>query len=86
MRTLGQLDVDKDTKAVTSFVCTNTVVQEEEGKHLINLMKRKFTLMINNGEPRDFHDDTTQVSKFYLFNNSFEYSHVVLFYHYDGKL
>nr|XP_026500845.1 neuronal PAS domain-containing protein 3-like isoform X1 [Vanessa tameamea] len=54
MRTLGRLDVDRDTKAVTSFVCTNTVVAEQEGKHLIKLMKRKFTLMINNGEPKDF--------------------------------
>lgn len=64
MRTLGRLDVDEDTKVVTSFVCTNTVVQEEEGKHLINLMKRKFNLMVNNGEPRDFDDDNIQVSKF----------------------
>ncbi|CAH2103878.1 unnamed protein product [Euphydryas editha] len=60
MRTLGRLDVDTDTKAVRTFVCTNTVVQEEEGKHLIKLMKRKFTLMVNNGEPRDFDDDVKQ--------------------------
>ncbi|XP_050360947.1 hypoxia-inducible factor 1-alpha-like isoform X2 [Nymphalis io] len=57
MRTLGRLDVDKDTKAVTSFVCTNTVVAEQEGKHLIKLMKKKFTLMINNGEEKDFNEE-----------------------------
>ncbi|XP_041986506.1 aryl hydrocarbon receptor nuclear translocator-like protein 1 isoform X2 [Aricia agestis] len=50
MRTCGQLDVDQASKAVTSFVCTNTVVDEAEGKRLIKNMKKKFTLMMNNSE------------------------------------
>lgn len=50
MRTRGRLDVDQDSRACTSFVCTNTVVDEKEGKHLIKLMRKKFTLMVNNSE------------------------------------
>uniref|UniRef100_A0A2A4IU13 PAS domain-containing protein n=1 Tax=Heliothis virescens TaxID=7102 RepID=A0A2A4IU13_HELVI len=50
MRTRGCLDVDQESRAVTSFVCTNTVVDEEEGKHLIKLMKKKFTMMVNSKE------------------------------------
>ncbi|CAH2034666.1 unnamed protein product, partial [Iphiclides podalirius] len=49
MQTRGFLDVDKDSRAVTSFVCTNTVVEESVGKRLIKLMKKKFTLLVNNG-------------------------------------
>lgn len=48
MRTRGQLDVDADSRAVRSFVCTNTVVEEAEGAHLIKMMKKKFMLMMNN--------------------------------------
>nr|QLH55914.1 methoprene-tolerant protein 2 [Chilo suppressalis] len=50
MRTRGYLEVDPNTRAVTSFVCTNTVVDEQEGKHLIKLMKKKFMLMLNTAE------------------------------------
>ncbi|KAJ8737772.1 hypothetical protein PYW08_000367 [Mythimna loreyi] len=68
MRTRGCLDVDRESRAVTSFVCTNTVVDEEEGKQLIKLMKRKFTLLVNNNETPaieeidDSHDDADQNS------------------------
>lgn len=61
MRTRGCLDVDRDSRAVTSFVCTNTVVDEEEGKQLIKLMKRKFILLVNNNEAstvEEIDDDT----------------------------
>ena len=61
MRTRGCLDVDHDSRAVTSFVCTNTVVTEEEGKILIKLMKRKFSLLVNNSETaaiEEIQDDT----------------------------
>ncbi|XP_026727764.1 neuronal PAS domain-containing protein 2-like isoform X2 [Trichoplusia ni] len=51
MRTRGRLDVDQDSRAVTSFVCTNTVVTEQEGRHLIKMMRRKFTMMVNNAKP-----------------------------------
>ncbi|XP_031767389.2 aryl hydrocarbon receptor nuclear translocator-like protein 2 isoform X2 [Galleria mellonella] len=50
MRTRGRLDVDHGSRAVTSFVCTNTVVDEKEGQYLIKKMKKKFTLMVNNNE------------------------------------
>lgn len=50
MRTRGCLDVDRESRAVTTFVCTNTVVSEEEGKQLIKLMKKKFTMLVNNTE------------------------------------
>lgn len=50
LRTRGRLDVDSNSRAVTSFVCTNTVVDEIEGKHLIKLMKEKFNLIVNNND------------------------------------
>ncbi|XP_059054469.1 hypoxia-inducible factor 1-alpha-like [Achroia grisella] len=50
MRTRGRLDVDQGSRAVTSFVCTNTVVDEKEGQYLIKMMKKKFTLLVNNNE------------------------------------
>ncbi|CAF4751228.1 unnamed protein product [Pieris macdunnoughi] len=56
MRTRGHLDVDKNTNAVTSFVCTNTVVNEREGKELIRLMKKKFMLLVNNGDTKELDD------------------------------
>lgn len=62
MRTLGRLDVDQNSKAVTSFVCTNTVVAEQEGKQLIKLMKKKFTLMINNNEEPKDEEELSEVS------------------------
>nr|XP_013189069.1 unnamed protein product [Amyelois transitella] len=62
MRTRGRLDVDQDSRAVTSFVCTNTVVEEEEGKHLIKMMKKKFTLLVNNNEDPPQENETIQDS------------------------
>ncbi|CAK1554848.1 unnamed protein product [Leptosia nina] len=52
MRTRGRLDVDRNTNAVTSFMCVNTVVTEEEGKQLIQSMKKRFMLIVNNGEDK----------------------------------
>ncbi|KAI5647023.1 PAS domain-containing protein [Phthorimaea operculella] len=48
MRTRGLLDVDEKTRAVRSFVCTNTMVDEEEGKHFITLMKKRCFNLINS--------------------------------------
>ncbi|VVD05156.1 unnamed protein product, partial [Leptidea sinapis] len=48
MRTLGKLDVDASTKAVTSFVCLNTMVTEEEGIALTTSMKKKYKMLIFN--------------------------------------
>ncbi|XP_068624386.1 uncharacterized protein [Battus philenor] len=50
MQTKGYLDVDQNSRAVTSFVCTNTVVEEPVGKHLIELMKKRYMLLINTGD------------------------------------
>lgn len=66
MRTCGQLDVDEDSRAVRSFVCTNTVVQEAEGKHLIKMMKKKFMLMINNTDEAPPEEESIEVNQNYL--------------------
>ncbi|CAK1588614.1 unnamed protein product [Parnassius mnemosyne] len=50
MQTKGFLEVDEHSRAVTSFVCTNTVVDEQTGKHLIKLMKKRYLFMVNNNE------------------------------------
>ncbi|XP_063837408.1 circadian locomoter output cycles protein kaput-like isoform X1 [Ostrinia nubilalis] len=59
MKTRGRLEVDPaHSRAVTSFVCTNTVVDEHEGKHLIKMMKKKFMLMVNNNEEPPAEEET----------------------------
>lgn len=71
LRTRGRLDVDTSSRAVTSFVCTNTEVDEREGKQLIKMMKERFTLQANyDGHPAV--DDTKEVS--------FKFLHQVLFF------
>lgn len=50
LRTRGYLDIDRDTNQVRSFVCHNTLVDEEEGKRLVNEMKKKFAIMIQETE------------------------------------
>lgn len=50
LRTRGYLDIDRDTNQVRSFVCHNTLVDEEEGKKLVNEMKKKFAIMIQETE------------------------------------
>lgn len=50
LRTRGFLDIDRDTNQVRSFVCVNTLVDEEEGKKLVKEMKKKFTIMIQETE------------------------------------
>lgn len=62
MRTRGCLEVDSSTKAVTSFVCTNTVMNATEGQHLIRMMKKKFTLLVNNNEEPPQEPEVTDVS------------------------
>ncbi|CAG4939928.1 unnamed protein product [Parnassius apollo] len=59
MQTKGFLDVDQDSRAVRSFVCTNTVVDEQTGKRLIKLMKKRFMLIVNNSEENIPDDDET---------------------------
>ncbi|KAM3968449.1 juvenile hormone resistance protein II [Aphomia sociella] len=62
MRTRGRLDVEQGSRAVTSFVCTNTVVDEVEGRHLIKMMKKKFTLMVNNNEEPPPEEETKETN------------------------
>lgn len=45
LRTYGYLEID-DTGAVESFVCINTLVSEEQAKHLIREMKERYSAMI----------------------------------------
>ncbi|XP_063373620.1 basic helix-loop-helix ARNT-like protein 1 [Cydia amplana] len=68
MRTRGALEVESGTKAVTSFVCTNTMMSPDEGQHLIRMMKKKFTMLVNNNqeppqepEVTDTNDDSIPV-------------------------
>ncbi|XP_061729503.1 neuronal PAS domain-containing protein 2-like isoform X2 [Cydia pomonella] len=68
MRTRGALEVETGTKAVTSFVCTNTMMNPDEGQHLIKMMKKKFTMLVNNNqeppqepEVTDTNDDSIPV-------------------------
>lgn len=50
LRTRGYLDVDHDSNQVRSFVCHNTLVDEEEGKRLVREMKKKFAIMIQESD------------------------------------
>ncbi|KAI8430986.1 hypothetical protein MSG28_001079 [Choristoneura fumiferana] len=62
MRTRGCLEVESSTKAVTSFVCTNTVMNATEGQHLIRMMKKKFTLLVNNNEEPPQEPEVTDIN------------------------
>lgn len=50
LRTRGYLEIDRDTNKVHSFCCINTLIPEEEGKRLVQEMKRKFSIIINPDE------------------------------------
>lgn len=47
LRTFGFLEID-DQGIVESFVCVNTLVPEQEGKQLINDMKKRYSALINS--------------------------------------
>ncbi|XP_028032150.1 circadian locomoter output cycles protein kaput-like isoform X2 [Bombyx mandarina] len=59
MRTRGHLDIEKDSKAVTTFVCTNTVIGEEEGKRLIKMMKKRIALLTKTNDKLLKYDEGT---------------------------
>ncbi|KOB74415.1 Methoprene tolerant protein 1 [Operophtera brumata] len=48
MRTRGFLEIDKDTKNVQSFVCVNSVIGEDYGKRMMEEMKRKYSVIVDN--------------------------------------
>lgn len=47
MRTRGFLEIDKDTKNVQSFVCVNSVLDEDYGKRMLEEMKRKYSVIVD---------------------------------------
>lgn len=61
LRTMGYLDIDRDTNQVRTFVCVNTLVSEHEGKRLIQEMKKRFTIMIQETEISSNEPDTPAV-------------------------
>lgn len=46
MRTRGFLEIDKEKK-VQSFVCVNSVIQEDYGKKMMEEMKRKYSVIVD---------------------------------------
>ncbi|XP_063393388.1 neuronal PAS domain-containing protein 2-like isoform X2 [Cydia fagiglandana] len=62
MRTRGALEVETGTKAVTSFVCTNTMMNPDEGQHLIKMMKMKFTMLVNNNQEPPQEPEVTETN------------------------
>lgn len=50
LKTRGFLEIDAKTNRVHSFVCVNTLVSEEEGKRLVQDMKRHYAVMIHHNE------------------------------------
>lgn len=53
LKTRGYLEVDSETKRVQSFVCINTLVSDEEGRRLVQAMKHKFSVIVNQSELPD---------------------------------
>lgn len=47
LRSKGYLEIDKETNKVHSFVCVNTLLDEEEGKRCVQEMKHKFSIIID---------------------------------------
>ncbi|XP_067642338.1 uncharacterized protein gce isoform X1 [Eurosta solidaginis] len=53
----GYLEVDKETQEVRSFICVNTLLDEEEGKRRVQEMKNKFSLIVNTKIPQSSIDE-----------------------------
>ncbi|KAH8289285.1 hypothetical protein KR054_003001 [Drosophila jambulina] len=52
LQSKGYLEIDKETNKVHSFVCVNTLLDEEEGKRRVQEMKKKFSVIINTQIPQ----------------------------------
>lgn len=63
LRTHGFLEFDKQTGTFESFVCVNTLVDEEEGEKLIKEMKERFSAIITNSNNRSIIEADPQTSK-----------------------
>lgn len=59
LQTKGYLEIDRTTNKVHSFVCINTLLDEEEGKRKVNEMKNKFSIIINAKVPTSTMQDAT---------------------------
>lgn len=59
LRTRGYLEIDRATNKVHSFVCVNTLLDEEEGKRRVQEMKNKFSIIINAKVPTGTMQDAT---------------------------
>lgn len=57
LNTKGYLEIDKGTNKVHSFVCVNTLLDEEEGKRKVQEMKNKFSIIINAKVPTNTMQD-----------------------------
>lgn len=57
LNTKGYLEIDKGTNKVHSFVCVNTLLDEEEGKRKVQEMKNKFSIIINAKVPANTMQD-----------------------------
>uniref|UniRef100_A0A1B0ABZ5 Methoprene-tolerant n=1 Tax=Glossina pallidipes TaxID=7398 RepID=A0A1B0ABZ5_GLOPL len=51
MQTRGYLEIDKSTNKVHSFVCINTLLDEEDGRRKVQEMKNRFSIIINAKVP-----------------------------------
>ncbi|XP_030378587.1 uncharacterized protein LOC115627149 [Scaptodrosophila lebanonensis] len=56
LQSKGFLEIDKETNKVHSFVCVNTLLDEEEGKRRVQEMKKKFSVIINTKIPQSTMD------------------------------
>ncbi|KAH8386532.1 hypothetical protein KR093_001159, partial [Drosophila rubida] len=52
LQSKGFLEIDKETNKVHSFVCVNTLLDDEEGKRRVQEMKKKFSVIINTQIPQ----------------------------------
>lgn len=52
LQSKGYLEIDKETNKVHSFVCVNTLLDDEEGKRRVQEMKKKFSVIINTQIPQ----------------------------------
>lgn len=54
LRTFGFLEID-DQGTVESFVCINSLVEDKEGLHLIDDMKKRYSALISATLPHSSH-------------------------------
>ncbi|GBP47577.1 Circadian locomoter output cycles protein kaput [Eumeta japonica] len=52
MRTRGFLEIDKQTKQVQSFVCVNSVIDEDYGRKMVDEMKRKYSVIVEQDKQK----------------------------------